>query len=261
VNSFLRVMMLCVLGVLWSGCASNPSLINQYTNQCTAPNLQLSEAWTALEKARTNSGGCRGDGLGHDQCDLLQQEIERIAYVCPQHVPSLMATSVLAFQAGKRTKAQQYLDSILTIQEVHPEAAMLRARIALEEGNLPFAREFVSRHLLLSPDQAGLHELYAAVLFLSDEFEGAKWQLEKAERLGAPRWRVAYHLGLFEERQGHPKEARRLYKEATKLKPEWQQPRARLQGLLAVPLSKGSRSTSTSYPLETSPFLSNVPNQ
>ena len=37
-----------------------------------------------------------------------------------------------------------------------------------------------------------------------------------AGALGAPRWRIAYHLGLIEETAGRSDEARRLYQEAVR---------------------------------------------
>ena len=63
-------------------------------------------------------------------------------------------------------------------------------------------------------------------------------QLKMAERLGAPRWRIAYHLGLFQEKKGREQEARRLYQEAADLRPGWDVPISRLKGLLAMPLSE-----------------------
>ncbi|MCA9452258.1 MAG: hypothetical protein KC584_06480, partial [Nitrospira sp.] len=63
--------------------------------------------------------------------------------------------------------------------------------------------------------------MYAATLFLSGRLEEARTQLAVAEQLGAPGWRVAYHLGLFEERRGELQKARLLYQESADLKSDW----------------------------------------
>jgi Flp pilus assembly protein TadD len=227
-----------IVGLLvCSACADAPYLRNQYETACTLPDLQLAEAWDLLEEARSTSGGCDRDARGMDRCRALRGEIERIAFVCPNHIPSLMTTAVLAYEDKDFAKAGERLTSILDMVKVHPDAAVLRARIALEEGNLPFALTFLKQRMELSPDHAQLREVYAATLFLSGRLEEARTQLAVAEQLGAPRWRVAYHLGLFEERKGELQKARLLYQESADLKPDWNLPISRLHGLLAMPLS------------------------
>lgn len=224
------------MGILLSAaCAHTPYERNQYETACTLPDLKLAEAWELLDEARSAPGGCDVDAQGRDRCQALRGEIERIAFVCPTHTPSMMTMAVLEYEAGSRFKAQQWLDSLLELVKVHPEAATLRGRIALEQGNLPFALTFLKQHITLSPDHAPLREAYAAALFLSGKVAEADAQLAAAQRLGAPRWRVAYHLGLFAERQGKVGEARKLYLEAADLRPGWEMPVIRLNGLLAIP--------------------------
>jgi len=227
-----------IVGLLvCSACADAPYLRNQYETSCTLPDLELAEAWDLLEEARSTPGGCDHDARGMDRCRALHREIERIAFVCPNHIPSLMTTAVLAYEDKDFAKASERLSSILNLVKVHPDAAVLRARIALEEGNLPFALTFLKQRMELSPDHAQLREVYAATLFLSGRLEEARTQLAVAEQLGAPRWRVAYHLGLFEERRGELQKARLLYQESVDLKSDWNLPISRLHGLLTKPFS------------------------
>lgn len=232
---WLVVLLLC------TACVYEPHMRNQYETACTLPDVRLAEAWEQLVEARSAPGGCDLDAQGQDRCQGVRSEIERIAFACPNHTPSMMTMAVLDYEAGSRFKAQQRLDSLLELVKVHPEAAALRGRIAMEEGNLPFALTFLKQHINLSPDHAPLREVYAAALFLSGKVEEADGQLAVAQRLGAPRWRVAYHLGLFAERKGKIAEARRLYREAADLRPGWDVPLIRLNGLLAMPV-KGESS-------------------
>jgi hypothetical protein len=54
-----------------------------------------------------------------------------------------------------------------------------------------------------------------------------------AGMLGAPRWRIAYHLGLIEEASGRGDEASRLYAEALQGNPGWAPADSRLKALRA----------------------------
>ncbi len=56
---------------------------------------------------------------------------------------------------------------------------------------------------------------------------------EAARSLGAPRWRVAYHLGLIQESEGHIDEALRLYLEALQGRPDWALAASRVKALRA----------------------------
>ena len=129
--------------------------------------------------------------------------------------------------------AQQYLDRIFERPASHPDAAVLRGQIAAEQGNLPFARRFLADQIALAPGHPGLHETYAGVLYLSQELDAARRELARAESLGAPRWRVAYHQGLVEESAGDRDAARRLYQEALDKNPGWEPALTRLKAMTA----------------------------
>src|SRR5215470_4206934 len=201
-----------------TGCATHSPLVHQ---QCYNADVQLGHELRELEEHRAK--GCT-EGLsrgGGSECDRLELEIARLAVVCPGHAPTLMANAVIAYDNHRPTEAQQYLDQILSQPRPYPDAAVLRAQIALEEGNVPFARRLVEQEIMLVPDHAGLHEMRAAIFFLDRRLDDARNELARAEALGAPRWRVAYHLGVIEELSGRPEEAARLYMEALQGNPDW----------------------------------------
>jgi Tfp pilus assembly protein PilF len=144
-----------------------------------------------------------------------------------------MANAVVAYDEHQPVKSQQLLDQILAQSGNHPDAAVLRARIAIEEGNLAFARRLLEQHIRLVPDHAGLHETYGAILYVGGDLDEAKRELATAEALGAPRWRIAYHLGLVEEAAGRFDEARQHYTEALAANPGWAPAQSRLNALRA----------------------------
>ena len=218
------------LSLTAGACAPRSPLLRQV---CYDADAQLAGLLQPLEALRAK--GCDADAArrGTSECDRLRREIERLAVVCTGHLPTLMANAVIAYDEHQRVKSQQFLDQILSQPRSYPDAAVLRARIAIEEGNLPFARRLLDQHIKLAPDHAGLHETYGAALYLSGQLPAARRELAVADTLGAPRWRIAYHLGLVEEAAGRFEDARRYYTEALEGNPGWAPAQSRLNALRA----------------------------
>jgi tetratricopeptide (TPR) repeat protein len=210
--------------LLAAGCASHSGGIAR--QHCADADSQLSTLLMPLEEGR--GAGC---AAWPADCDNLRREIERLALICPGHAPTLLTNAVIAYEGGQTLKAQQFLDRIFERPGSHPDAAILRARIAIEEGNIPFARRFLEEQILLAPDQAVLRETHAGVLYLAGDGDRARTELNAASELGAPRWRIAYHLGLIEEAQGRMDAAKRFYTEAIAGNPDFAAAKARLNGL------------------------------
>ena len=217
-------------GLVAGACATDAPLRHQ---ECYNADAQLASLLQPLEALRAKGCDAGVAQRGTSECDRLRREIERLAVVCPGHVPTLMANAVIAYDEHRPEQSQQFLDQILATSRSYPDAAVLRARIAIEEGNLPFARRLLEQHIKLVPDHAGLHETYAATLYLERQLPEARRELTTAGALGAPRWRIAYHLGLVEEASGRLDEARRYYSEALAANPGWAPAQSRLNGLRA----------------------------
>jgi tetratricopeptide (TPR) repeat protein len=220
--------------VVWlavAGCATRSPLLHQ---QCYDADAQLAHLLQPLEALRAK--GCVAGTLraGGSECDRLEDEIARLAVVCQGHAPTLMANAVIAYDEHRPQEAQQYLDQILSQPRPYPDAAVLRAQIALEEGNVPFARRLVEQQIMLVPDHAGLYEVHAATLFVDRRLDEARAELTRAGVLGAPRWRIAYHLGVIEELSGRTDEAARLYMEALQGNPGYAAADSRLRALRAL---------------------------
>ena len=211
-----------------SACASDPPLRRQ---ECYNPDAQLAAVLQPFEMLRAK--GCVGESpqSGGASCARLRAEIERLLVVCPGHAPTLMANAVIDYDAQQFDKAQQLLDEILALPQIHPDAAGLRARIAIQEGNLSFARRLLDQQIRLSPGDAGLHEIYGAALYLGGQLPEARHELMTAGTLGAPPWRVAYHLGLVGEASGRFDEARRYYAEALEGNPDFAPAGSRMKAL------------------------------
>jgi tetratricopeptide (TPR) repeat protein len=218
------------MSLMMSACATTSPLVRQ---ECYNPDAQLASLMQPLEALRAK--GCVAGDVqrGGSECERLRREIQRLAVVCPQHVPTLMATAVIAYDEQRPAESQQILDQILARPRSYPDAAVLRAQIALEEGNVPFALRLLEQRIKLAPDHSGLRETYAAALYFDGKLAEARGELAIAEALGAPRWRIAYHLGLIEEASGRRDEASRYYSEALEGNPGWAPAASRLRALRA----------------------------
>ena len=209
--------------LLVTGCAKGPATTRQ---ECSNPEEQLASILKPYEELRAK--GCTRD------CDGLLRALERLSMVCSRHTPTLMANAVIAYDDQRPTTAQQFLDLILSQPAPHPDAAVLRARIAIEEGNLPFARRLLQQQINLTPDHAGLHETYGAALYLGRQLPEAERALTIAATLGAPKWRISYHLGLIREAEARFDDAIRHYAESLAANPGWLPAQSRLNALRAT---------------------------
>lgn len=220
-------------GTVWIGilavgvpaCAARTPLTY---GECRHPDATLQYTLTALESARAT--GCTAARAG-GSCVAQELALDRLGLACPAHEPTLLARAVVAYETQRHARSQQLLDEILAFPGIHADAAALRARLAIEDGNLPFARRFLGEQVLLSPSHPGLREALGAALYLSGRLPEARAELERAQVLGAPRWRVAYHLGLVEESAGQTELAAAHYREAARLNPAWEPAGARLKAL------------------------------
>jgi tetratricopeptide (TPR) repeat protein len=144
-----------------------------------------------------------------------------------------MANAVIAYDEKRTVDAQQFLDLILGQGRTYPDAAVLRGEIAIEEGNVPYALRMLEEQIGLAPAHAGLRETHAAALYVDGRMAEARNELALAERLGAPRWRIAYHRGLIEEAAGRRDQAATYYMEAVTGNPSFEPAASRLKALRA----------------------------
>jgi len=93
-----------------------------------------------MTQARANGCAAATAKTGESECTRLRLELDRLALVCQGHAPTLMANAVFAYEERQPILAQQLLDQVLAQGRRYPDAAVLRAQIAVEEGNVPFAR-------------------------------------------------------------------------------------------------------------------------
>jgi tetratricopeptide (TPR) repeat protein len=204
--------------------------------QPTDPNESLHTYLDALQRARANGGTteiAQGDIHAPSDTHRIENEIRRLALEFPTHVPTLFANAILSYEVDDRESTQRYLDRVLAIDPRRVDAVLLRSQLAMHEGNLPFARTLLQKSIELVPDSAELHEALAATDYLAGRFDEARTGLAKADRLGAPRWRMAFNRGLVEEASGNRDEALSQYTASLEDRPDFELARARSRALQA----------------------------
>jgi tetratricopeptide (TPR) repeat protein len=203
-----------------------------YRHEGQGPDERLLDLVTLLDAQREANGG------GGDPVDLvdggrIQNELRRLHLEYPGHVPTLYVLADLVFREGRKERAAAYLDDLFAVQWAHPEAGILRAQIAICEGNLPAATRVLERQIRLNPDHPGLREALSSTHFMAGRYDEARTTMERARRLGAPVWRVAFNLGLIEESSGNHTLAMQRYEVAFAENPDFPPALARYIGLRA----------------------------
>lgn len=193
--------MLIFSSLLFVGCTHNG--LQQSKG---SPDERLNELLpTAASGYHININCYSQDELGNPMvdCRALAHEVEKLYLHYPHHQRITLANAMLQFEIGNTSNSQFLLDQLLSTRAKNPQAAVLRARIALEEGNLNLARNIASQHLQTSPSYYRLYEMRAASYFMEGRYNKALKELGYAEQFGAPNWRIYYHRGLIHEAQLH----------------------------------------------------------
>lgn len=134
-------------------------------------------------------------------CYRFASELNALHLQYPNNKRIMMATALLEFELGNTANSQQLLDILLSKRGAYPQAAILRSRIAMEEGNLTLARSVVSKQLSLTPDNPYLYEMQASYYYVEGKYTEALQSIKIAERFMQPNWRTGYHRGIIYEAQ------------------------------------------------------------
>lgn len=234
INLILKAGGVAALAVVaLTGCSRQIRQSVRFPANCIDLDAKLRTAWATLEEGKSDPKKCQAGTLT-DLCEDSRREIERIAAQCPGSESAQFAGAILAFERRELVKAQQTLDTLLASGGAKPDAAALRARIALEEGNVPYAIRFLTAQISLAPADYRLRETLASAFYLARRWQDASNELQAAEQLGAPSWRIAYHNGLILEGEGRKDLAMSQYEKVLTERPGYAPASDRIRALKIV---------------------------
>lgn len=228
-NGLQMLRPILLLALLLAPACNTPG--KGYRPQSIDPDETLLDLYEAYEAGTDQRDTVRGS-LNYDPGHYWN-EIQKLAVEFPRHIPTLFACSAIAYDRRDYELSATYLDSLFHVQPVHPEAGVLRSRVSIREGNTNRATDVLTQQIRYTPDNAGLREALAAVLYLVGDYDGALDELEMAARLGAPAWRLEFNLGLIHEVEGRTEEAMAAYQAALDENPDCGEAASRLAGLRA----------------------------
>jgi tetratricopeptide (TPR) repeat protein len=204
VKQLVSPVLVCML----AACSSQSNI-----EQAFQPNVDLDKV---LAGHQINQGQINCDDYRHaiSDCDALTAELAALHLRYPSHRRIMLATAVMYYEVSKIQDSQVLLDKLLGQNRPAPEAAILRAQIAMAEGSVKTARSILLKQLDMLPDHANLYEALSATYYLEGRYKKAQDVLHNANQLGATSWRISYHLGLINEGQQQFSQACYYYRQA-----------------------------------------------
>jgi tetratricopeptide (TPR) repeat protein len=248
-NAILKLYTLGAMVLMLTACASMDTHIDKYP----AANDRLNYILGLYKINQKDGNACQEMWKANNpitDCDRLLVELERLVAEFPHHQRVLMANAVLQYNNGRPDKAQYLLDNLLGQSGSHPEAAILRARISLEQGNHIRATQALEREIILAPFHPGLRSALAAVFYADGDYAKARGVMRSAiGETNLNPWRTAYHHGLLAEGEKDWQGACLLYRLALDQRPGYKPASARLIGIsehISCEIPESSRGTDAS---------------
>lgn len=225
-----RAVLILGVSMFLSAC----STMDGYRESNPQPDDRLDHILALYEVNREDGKGCNEmwhPGNETIDCGRLLNELDRLMAEFPHHERILMANAVFSYKSERKDRAQQVLDQLLNHSGSHPEAAILRAKIALEEGNNTLAGQVLRRQIMLVPDNSDLRSALAAVHYANGEYQKARNVLEVKGLSNNYPWEVSYHFGLLAEGDKDWFGACQYYQASLQQQPGYAPAMARLIGL------------------------------
>ena len=212
-----------------AACSSQSTIEQSYQ-----PNIDLDNV---LARYQVSGGevNCNDYRKEITDCDSLSLELATLHLRYPSHRRIMLATAVMYFEVSKMQDSQVLLDKLLGQNRPAPEAALLRAQIAMSQGSVKTARKILLKQLDMVPDHANLYEALSATYYLEGRYKKAESVLHNADKLGSASWRTNYHLGLINEGQNQFSQACHYYRQTLQINPNHSGATGRLLNLSLQP--------------------------
>ncbi|PKH32632.1 tetratricopeptide repeat protein [Shewanella sp. ALD9] len=217
-----RLSTVIVVALVSSACSTSQ------TKREYQPDDQLTAMLKQYNVNQTDGVNCQGYQSAISDCERLSNDLGALSMTYPKHQQIGFTAAIVYHQIGRDVDSQMVLDRLLSQQQPVSEVAILRSKLAMQEGNINLARTVLQRQVQLQPDHPELHATLAASYYLEGRYEKAEAVIATADRLGAPVWRTSYHLGLIHEAQSNWSQACHFYADTLSYQPAHRQSLSRL---------------------------------
>jgi tetratricopeptide (TPR) repeat protein len=225
VKPFITPVLICLL----AACSSHSNIEPVFQ-----PNEELDNV---LASYQINEGQINCDDYRQPMtdCDALTAKLAALHLRYPAHRRIMLATAIMYYELARLQDSQVLLDKLLGQNRPAPQAAILRAQIAMTQGSVKTARTILLTQIDRVPDHANLYEALSATYYLEGRYKKAETVLHNANKLGAASWRISYHLGLINEGQQRYSQACHYYRQALHGNPNHRAATGRLLNLSIQP--------------------------
>lgn len=188
-----KTVMLTLGAVILTGCAGTGQIA-----EFQEPNEQLESILSTYGVSPESGVLCQhSSGSNHD-CRALASELRTLNASYPEHQEIGLISALVEYQSGRREQAQFVLD-LLMANNLEPSVPvyLLRAKIAMDEGNIALARDVIHKGLRHHPGNAEMYNHLAATFYLEGRYERADASLATADKLGLAPWKTNFLLGVL----------------------------------------------------------------
>jgi Flp pilus assembly protein TadD len=155
-----RLSTVIVVALVSSACSTSQ------TKREYQPDDQLTAMLKQYNVNQTDGVNCQGYQSAISDCERLSNDLGALSMTYPQHQQIGFTAAIVYHQIGRDVDSQMVLDRLLSQQQPVSEVAILRSKLAMQEGNINLARTVLQRQVQLQPDHPELHATLAASYYL-----------------------------------------------------------------------------------------------
>lgn len=182
-----------IVSLIMSGCATQPQKLVKFD-----ANNELASIMARYNVSTEGPMNCAERFGSQIDCMTLLDDLEQLMRSVPGNSKVMTITGLLQYKLGRTLESQYTLDQVLALPQPAPEAAILRARLALQHGNFALVKRMIENQIGMLPSYGPFYEMLALNYYLQGQYPEALAQLDK-NRLFSDSWMTDYHYGLIHQ--------------------------------------------------------------
>jgi tetratricopeptide (TPR) repeat protein len=222
----IKPYIVVIMSLIMSGCATQPQKLVKFD-----ANNELVSIMARYNVSTRDSMNCAERFGSQIDCMTLLDELEQLMSHAPGNSKVMTITALLQYQLGRTLESQYTLDQVLAIPKPAPEAAILRARLALQHGNFALVKRIISNQIGMLPSYGPLYEILALNYYLQGQYPKALAELDKSRMMSSDTWSTDYHYGLIHQVMENTASACAAFEQVLTVNPDHTASKSRLTQL------------------------------